>query len=256
MQRSTVLSVAAVCGLVAFGWALLNAPAPGRGGMGGGGGRPAMGAARVQPPRDLEGLTEWVRENPGDADAWFALANLRRDQGDEPGARAAWGRVFTLASEQIEGPRRMRMAFMKAWAADRLGEAEVARAAFAEAGALYEAEIENPRFQNSWRFWHRLGWCRSRTGDEEGAARAWARAVEALESQGAESPRSPLAIDLARNLALAGRRDEALALLAQLENGPDRAELEHDESLAGLREDARFRAVLRRAGRRWITSGG
>ena len=66
----------------------------------------ALDPAELREPQTLEeGLARLQRaldENPGDADGWMLLGNIRQRQGDTPAALEAWGRAQALRPDDAE----------------------------------------------------------------------------------------------------------------------------------------------------------
>jgi hypothetical protein len=247
MRPRLIMAVAAFCGAGTFLWSLAAAPherpprwqgTPGA----------AIGAMAVRWPRDLGGLTEWVKQNPGEYAAWFDLAELRRNAGDASGEREAWERVAEGAISRVGEPpvpaEGLRALFMLGWSSDKLDRAEDARIAYYKLAELCKGRADDPMLSQSPRFWHRYGWALRRLGREPDSMRALEKSVELLRSRG--GPDRPLM--LARNLVLLGRTDEAIELLDGESPGMDRAALEHDEILQPLHDDARFAGIAAKAG--------
>src|SRR5688572_11953396 len=99
MRTTTIVSIAAICGVTATVWSLVvqsrnvdireadwRAQGDGRRADGGGGGR----AVRRRYPDLRSDLEELVTKTPEDEQAWHLLAVARMNEDDEAGARAAW----------------------------------------------------------------------------------------------------------------------------------------------------------------------
>jgi hypothetical protein len=243
MRTRAILGAATACGAAAFLWTLASAKPPQRVRRGGPAG---MHMAVAPAPDDLAGLEAFVAQVPTDAEAWFNLAEQRRNAGDFGGEREAWRHVQRLADEQATRQRDdPRAWFMLAWASDKIAD-DGGAAAWERARALYESRADGPRAGN-WRLWHRLGWCRARTGQPEGAREAWGRAAELLGGRVSGSLEREQTRQLVRDLALSGRTGEAMTLLEQTISFWDPGALANDECLDPLRGTERFRAAARRA---------
>jgi tetratricopeptide (TPR) repeat protein len=253
MRTPTILAVAALCGSAAFLWTLYQR-AP-REDEGQSAAAAAMSARRTQfamvandRPRDREKLVKWLENNPSSYDGYFDLANLLEGAGDRDVARDAWGKVRDIAGTIRESnPQEIRATFMYAWASDKLGKADEAGRAFAEADRLYGPVVGvNGRFQSSHTAVARYGWCRRKLGDEQGARSAWHRAAELLERSGPEGMGPEDAYNLACYRALAGDRESALQWL---ESAVTRGYAEPewalgDDDLMNLRGEPRFQEVV------------
>jgi hypothetical protein len=246
MNRNTILSIATMCGAAAFLWTLTMRP-PTRPAAPAGG----LGGAMREFPRDRRGLEDYVLVNRDDGDAWFLLADLRRNDGDLTGPRSAqnaWQRTVELASERTgEQPDDARAWFELAWSSEKINDAANAALGYKHALDLYESMINGGRMPTSWRLWHRVGWCRAKRDDPAGAAEAWGTAATMLENRGARGGNGELTLWLIRDLALLNRTDEALDLLERSAPYWDPAVLEHDECLSSIRGTDRFRAAALRA---------
>ena len=252
MRRGLIFSIAAWCGVGAFGWSLIRVP-PNPDFREAFSGRPPQGPGGDW-PHTLPELERYIRtRRPGQAkyEAWFELAELRRNAGDLGGEREAWAHVHALAALQtVNAPDELRAWFMRAWAADKLGEEETTEA-YERAESAYAGAMNNA---DNWRYWHRLGWCRMKLGKRAEAADAWTRAVGILERRVPGRP--GLAIHLARDLALLGRTSDALDTLERSAAEQDPATLEHDECLESIRHEPRFVAIVRAARNARNTTSG
>ncbi|MBL9030557.1 MAG: hypothetical protein JNM80_02470 [Phycisphaerae bacterium] len=202
----------------------------------------------AQIPQDRDGLEAFVQVEPRNFQAWLRLGRVRRWQGDETGAAEAFRRASELSarpgSGRVEAPDPV---FVRASALDELGLSTEATPLFVAAAAIYERRLADPEYARLAWAWHRLGWCRKRSGDEAGAHGAWTRAV--LEAESTLVPGDPTSLyNLACYRALASRLEPALESLRQaVDAGFGSLELlEHDEDLESLRREPRWSELLSR----------
>jgi Tfp pilus assembly protein PilF len=146
-------------------------------------------------------LEEVIEEGRGYSDVWFNLAEIRREQKRHDEARE----LYRKALSEKRGER----SYGTAMAAMEL-ELDRPREARAVIGALLEHHPEDPGLLNN------LGVAARRMGDEEGARRAYAEAVEADPSY------TRARMSLARLLLSKGDRgaaEEQLEAIVRLEHG-------------------------------------
>lgn len=230
MQRGTIWSIAAACGLAAFALTLARPPAPDP-------------APLRQPARhDIPSLARFLSENPEDLRSWFELATLREEAGDEAGARAAWEAILHDGPSQAASNDRLW--FMIAWASDRLGD-PAAITAWTHASKDYESRVDAGHF--NWMFFDRLAWTRKRTGNDAGAVEAWNQAIEMLARDPHTSVDPRAGLDLARELAMAGKTGEALDALERIDATLEAGPLLRDIRLEPLRQTERFKELVGRA---------
>src|SRR4051812_11308696 len=101
MQKSTIVSIAAVCGITVFVWVLVaRTPPPGPVVIGrgrGGGGSLNTSQAVTEWPDALASMEKAIQQSGDRYEAWFKLATLREEAGDDAGATAAWDKTADLA---------------------------------------------------------------------------------------------------------------------------------------------------------------
>lgn len=245
MSRRTIVSIAGVCGAVAFVWALVaRAPLAGPLVI-----RP-MGAPPAPPdflPPDIEGLRDLLQREPGHHRAWMQLAVLLRDQDRAEEAKEAWEGALAAARES-EGidPRPARPLFAATWAAYQLGQMEKARESARRADEVYSTPEMLDRVSRSDGMMYRLGWIRAILGREEDARSAWATAARLIEA------RLPQGIGADQAYALAGYRSLAGDTLGALEalklavakGFHNAAHALHDEALEPIRGEAEFQRIV------------
>ncbi|MFG0285155.1 MAG: hypothetical protein ACF8R7_12095 [Phycisphaerales bacterium JB039] len=242
MPRQIAVSVAVVCGLVAFTWTLLaNIPPP----------SPAAPAARTRAPASPDHpdrLLDWLAQGNGERDfvAWRSAGEIHLWRGDLEMARDAWRRAAQIASAEGDERPSLNEQFTLAWALVRLEDPE-APAAVEEALRRLDG-LDEDGFERYQPPIYRSLLLRL-VGDEAAAAAeidlARARFAAAGEAESAET-----LYWLARIEAGSGDLEGALAALeraaetGQIINRIGRARWSFE--FGALRDDERFQQAIRR----------
>jgi hypothetical protein len=130
MRRPAAFAIATLASLTAFGWTVITYKAPARVESPRPPRLPAniraqMADAERNPVRAVRLQDRWLRENPIDADGWYAMAMYRARAGNIAAAEQAWSeaRQVTLKSGGPEpgGDRWVQLATIRAMACDRDG---------------------------------------------------------------------------------------------------------------------------------------
>ncbi len=161
-------------------------------------------------------LRRWLEDNPGDARAWFMLAQFHQSEGQGGDAATAYDRVISLQPAHVVALNNA------AWLYNEAGDPR----ALDYARRAYEQDTQNPSVIDTY------GWVLLQRNDVEAALPLLREAVR-------RAPDGPLEIQyhLARGLIQAGERAEARALLQRLlDRGEEFAYREQAEAeLAELR---------------------
>jgi hypothetical protein len=111
MPSHTALRVALLCGMIAFGWALLSSTAP----------PPPQTPGRAPPmPDHPDALLQWLTDGHGDTDAtaWRNAGEIFHWRSEAVAAQEAWRRAARLARSSSGGWER----YTLAWCLIRLGD--------------------------------------------------------------------------------------------------------------------------------------
>jgi tetratricopeptide (TPR) repeat protein len=255
MRTATVLTAAAICGVVAFGSTLVvraprvPVPRPGVAGR-------AIAASGI-PPRDLASLERAVRSDPGDFWARYSLGLRRQWAGQAELAREDLAHAADEARNVHPGDQLgARACFVLGECGRLLGEEDGGRGSYGLALRLYEGRIlERP---GSARLLYYAGWCCRRLGDEAGAKKHWAHAEEML-GPDAERADPERLYTLAAVRALLGYQGQAIGALELLvkTGWRDRDALLNAEDFKSLRGTPELnRLVTEMAGPDQGASGG
>ncbi len=248
-STSAILTVAAIGGVLAFGYTLVTR-AP-RGGSGRGGWARGMMRAPDNRPNTIDGLQARVVDRPRDWVSWLDLAKLY-DEADRPeDAQDAWRRAADLrvafarshpqeAQAWFDAGRAYARANMMEQAREPLERAEPLLSARVRDAAGLEATSETD--------WYNLGWTRKLLGQDVDAAIAWTRARDLL----TPDDKIPTGFNTLYNLScyrcLLGEKEEALeALELAIDAGwRDADHTEHDADFAAIKDDPRFKELVLR----------
>lgn len=240
MKNATIYTIAAICGLVAFIYTLVAAAPIHRSqqrGIGYARGYMALDAV----PRTRAELEQTVRQNPGRGGAWYQLARVYRDAGEETAEKDAWAHAAPLRLEAAK--RDPAFWFEAGFAFSMAGQKEEAQEPLTRAE---EVLTEYCRDRDEGSAWHRLGWTRHLLGREDEARMAWSRAILTLPPKDATSAGPGELYNLACYLCLMGESDEALDVLERAIGAGylDVQHAEHDEDFEAIKDDPRFKAVI------------
>lgn len=170
LSFSTILAIAALLGVAAFGWTLFqSAPEPGarRG-----------GAVRAVRPSDPAGLRDWIRNRPNDTQAWRDYGTYLAATGREEDLRAHWVQWNEWSERAIlERPEDPWAWYAAGWSRRLLDRHEDAIPAFGRAASLFEAEAAADAAGLPADSFYNLACCRAMMGEADAALAALDRAA-------------------------------------------------------------------------------
>lgn len=169
LSFSTVLAIAALLGVAAFGWTLFrSAPDPGAGPRRG-------GAMRMVRPSDPEGLRDWIRDRPRDTQGWRDYGTYLAATGREEDLRAHWSQWNEWSERAVlERPDDPWTWYAAGWSR-RLLERDDAATAFGRAASLFEIEAAAETLPGD--SYYNLACCRALMGETDAALVALERAA-------------------------------------------------------------------------------
>ena len=235
MASHTALRIALLCGMIAFGWALLASAPP-----------PAQAPARTPPaPDHPDELLQWLADGHGDSDAtaWRNAGEIFHWRGERAAAHQAWRRAARLARSSSSGGWSQ---YTLAWSLLRLGDRGAAEHV---QQAIQQSRRRDSDTSPSYRRSISRAVLLRLAGEEELVAEELELARLRLAAAGGATTGEPL-YWLARIEALRGRPEMALAAVqraaetADNVRGVGRARWAFE--FGELRDDPRFQRAIDR----------
>lgn len=242
ISGSTILTLAAVCGVATFGYVLVTQAPRSSGGRGWS--SRGMMATPGDTPRDIPGLEAALEANPRRGDYWFTLARLYEAADRDDDAKRAWEEAAPrrLANARNRDPQNPHAWFEAGWAYWKLGKTDEAKEPLERAEVLFTEAQSKTALD-----WGRLGWARKLTGKgQQDAAIAWDRARDIMAKAANSGGIAGDLYDLACYQSLLEDRDTALATLdlAVRSGWRNAGWASHDEDLENIRDDPRFKELI------------
>lgn len=234
MARHTALRIAMLCGMLAFGWAMLTFAPP-----------PAQSPARTPPmPDHPDELLQWLAEGHGDgeATAWRHAGEIFAWRGERAAAMQAWRRAARLARHASGGWGQ----YTLAWSLARLGDPGAAEQV---ALAVEQSRQRDAEGGPSWQRALSRAALLQLVGDAGAAEQELELARLRLAAEGGPADAEAL-FGVARSEALRGRPEMALAALQRAAETGERVRRVGRARWAfefgELRDDPRFQRAIDR----------